>query len=62
MKQYKIQNLKTPTDVNDAATKQYADSNFLYRNGSQPMTGNLDMNNNEINNIPAPQGPKQPTP
>ena len=26
------------------------------------MTGNLDMNNNEIFNLPAPAGPKQPTP
>ena len=59
---YHIKNLKTPVDADDAATKQYAGIRFFYRDGSHPMTGNLDMNNNEINNLPAPKGPKQPTP
>ena len=30
--------------------------------GSKPMTGNFNMNNNRIINIPTPNGPKQPTP
>ena len=62
MKNYNIKNLKTPTDADDAATKQYADSHFLYRNGSPPMTGDLNMNNNRIFNIPLPTGGNQPTP
>ena len=59
---YHMKNLKTPVDADDAATKQYADIRFLYRNGSHPMTGDLDVNNNKIINLPAPGGPKQPTP
>ena len=59
---YRIQNLKTPVDADDAATKQYADINFLYRDGSHPLTGNLDMNGKEINNLPLPTGNNQPTP
>ena len=59
---YRITNLKAPEDADDAATKQYADIHFLYRKGSHPMTGSLDMNNNRIYNLPTPTGPKQPTP
>ena len=40
----------------------YADNNFLNLNGTKKMTGNLDMDNNQIFNLPAPAGPKQPTP
>ena len=35
---------------------------YVYRNGSHPMTGNVDMNNNRILNLPAPTGGKKPTP
>ena len=59
---YHVKNLKTPVDADDAATKQYADIRFFYIDGSHPMTGDLDMNNNEIKNLPASKGPKQPTP
>ena len=38
---YRILNLKAPSDADEPATKQYADSHFFYRNGSHPMTGNV---------------------
>ena len=59
---YRIQNLKSPLDADEPATKEYTDSTFLDRNGSHAMVGNLDMNNNKILNLPAPTGGKQPTP
>ena len=43
------------------ATKAELDD-YLKKDGTTPMTGNLDMNNNRIFNLPAPTGPKQPTP
>ena len=46
---YRIQNLKAPIDADEPATKQYADIRFFYRDGSHPMTGNVNMNNNRIN-------------
>ena len=67
----KLRNVGAPSDNNDAATKKYVDDNssgsvdtseFLKLDGTRKMTGNLDMNNNRIYNIPAPNGPKQPTP
>ena len=68
MNNNKIVGLKTPTVNSDAATKKYVDDNkvdgsvFLKLDGTRPMTGNLNMNNNRIYNIPAPNGPKKPTP
>ena len=59
---YRIQNLITPLDSKDPATKYYVDNTFLDRDGSYPMKGNLNMDNNRILNLPAPAGPKQPTP
>ena len=59
---FRILNLKSPSDAHEPATKNYTDSNFFYINGSKPMTGNLNMNNNKIYNSPNPNGPKQPTP
>ena len=59
---YRILNLKSPLDADEPATKQYADSTFLDRNGSHAMVGNLDMNNNRIYNLPLPTGNNQPTP
>ena len=73
-----IYNVKTPTAIDQAVNKSYVDTTvsntmlaaatkqelagYLKKDGSDAMTGNLNMNNNEINNIPAPTGPKQPTP
>ena len=48
---YRILNLKQPSDADEPATKQYADSKFLDRNGSKTMIGNLDLNNNKIVNV-----------
>ena len=66
--QYSITKLKTPTDNDDAANKKYVDDSkvdgsvFLKLDGTRSMTGNLNMNNNRIFNIPNPTGPKQPIP
>ena len=66
--QFSITKLKTPTDNDDAATKKYVDDSkvdgsvFLKLDGTRSMTGNLNMNNKRILNIPAPTGNNQPTP
>ena len=52
--QFRILNLKHPVDADEAATKQYADSKFLDRNGSRTMIGNLSMNNNKIIKVGTP--------
>ena len=47
----KITNLQTPTNNSDAATKKYVDDNksiqdlspYFKKDGSVPMTGNLNM-------------------
>ena len=73
-----IYNVKTPTANDQATNKSYVDTTvsntmssaatkrelagYLKKDGSVAMTGNLNMNNNRIINIPAPTGPKQPTP
>ena len=59
---FRILNLKTPSNASEPVTKNYAESNFFYRDGSKPMTGKLDMDNYRIKNIPNPNGPKQPIP
>ena len=59
---YRIQNLISPLDSKDPATKYYVDNTFLDRDGSYPMKGNLNMDNNRIFNLPAPNGSNQPTP
>ena len=43
------------------ATKQEL-TDYLKKDGSDPMIGNLDMDGNRIFNLPAPTGNKQPTP
>ena len=67
----KLRNVGAPSDNTDAATKKYVDDNssgsfddssLLKKDGSRMMTGNLNMDNNRIYNLPAPDGPKQPTP
>ena len=66
--QYSITKLKTPSNNDDAANKKYVDDSkvdgsvFLKLDGTRSMTGNLDMNNKRILNIPAPNGNNQPTP
>ena len=37
-------------------------ADYLKKDGTTPMTGNLDMDDKQILNLPAPTGPKQPTP
>ena len=53
---YRITNLNPPLDLKDPATKDYVDNTFLDRDGSYPMKGNLNMDNNRILNLPAPAG------
>ena len=66
--QFSIKNLKTPSNNDDAANKKYVDDSkvdgsvFLKLDGTRKMTGNLDMNNKRIFNIPNPTGSKQPIP
>ena len=66
--QYYIKKLKTPSDDDDAATKKYVDDSkvdssvFLKLDGTRPMSGNINMNNKRILNIPAPTVGNQPTP
>ena len=59
--QYRILNLKSPLDADEPATKQYSDSKYLDRQGGI-MSGNLDMNNSRIYNLPNPTGNRQPIP
>ena len=51
---FRILNLKAPSDADEPVTQKYAESNFFYRDGSQPMTGDIDMNNKKIENLPIP--------
>ena len=37
-------------------------ADYLKKDGTTPMTGNLNMDSNQIFNLPAPMGPNQPTP
>ena len=72
MNSKKIVNVNAPTQNNDASNKKYVDdtvaankvdvSPYFKKDGSQKMTGNIDMNNNRIYNLPAPTGGNQPTP
>ena len=51
---YRILNLKAPSNANEPATKNYTDINFFYRAGSQPMTGNINMDHKKITNLGVP--------
>ena len=53
---FSILNLKAPSDADEPATKNYTDSNFFYKNGTSPMTGNINMNNNKIQGLKKPTG------
>ena len=73
-----IYNVKTPTNIDQAVNKSYVDTtvsnkmltaatkqelvDYLKKDGSVVMTGNLNMDNNRIYNLPTPTGAKQPTP
>ena len=66
--QFSVTKLRTPSSNDDAATKKYVDDSkvdgsvFLKLDGTRQMTGDLNMNNNQIFNIPNPTGSKQPIP
>ena len=66
--QFSITKLKAPSNNDDAANKKYVDDSkvdgsvFLKLDGTRQMTGNLNMNNKRIINLPAPNGSKQPIP
>ena len=51
---FRILNLKDPSDASEPVTKKYAESNFFYIDGSKPMTGDIDINNKNIKNLPLP--------
>ena len=53
-KQYRIRNLSTPLDGKEPPTKDYVDNTFLDRDGSYPMKGNLNMDNNKMVKVGAP--------
>ena len=60
----KIINLSPPTANNDAASKKYVDdkflidgvtmSNYLKKDGTTPLTGNLNLNSKKIINLSTP--------
>ena len=51
---YRILNLKSPSDADEPATKQYADSTFLDRGGNRGMLVDLVMNNKKIVQLATP--------
>ena len=61
----KIINLRPPTSDTDAATKKYVDDNtadlsdYLEKDGTVAMTGNLNLNNNKIVNLSDPTTDQQ---
>ena len=52
--QFRITNLKTPVDPHEPPTKSYVDNTFLERDGSYPMTGNLNMGSHKITALRTP--------
>ena len=64
MNNKKINHLALPTSLNDAANKKYVDdtlllnnvamSNYLKKDGTVAMTGNLNLNNNKIVGLATP--------
>ena len=51
---YRITNLQTPVDPHEPPTKSYVDNTFLERDGSYPMTGNLNMGSKRITALNKP--------
>ena len=54
---HRIRNLRTPLENSEVATKKYVDdvgSNFIKKDGTLPMTGNLNMNSKNTNNLSDP--------
>ena len=51
---YRITNLSTPLDGKEPPTKDYVDNTFLDRDGSYPMKGDLNMDNNKMVKVGAP--------
>ena len=51
---YRILNLKHPSDADEPATKQYADSKFLDRGGDRGMIANLVLNSHRIKRVGEP--------
>ena len=51
---YRILNLKSPSDADEPATKQYADSTFLDRGGNRGMVANLVLNGYRIKRVGEP--------
>ena len=53
---YRILNLKSPSDADEAATKSYTDNNFLKTNGTKPMTQDLSLGSYRITHLGDPTG------
>ena len=51
---FRITNLQTPVDAHEPPTKSYVDNTFLERDGSYPMTGNLNMGSKKIVSLSTP--------
>ena len=72
MNGFTIDNLKSPTDADHAASKGYVDDkvnskadtidldNYLKLDGTKAMTGNINMDNNRIVRLPNPQLADEP--
>lgn len=54
MNNNKIENLPTPTGMNDPTTLGYIHSNYLGFHGQQKMGGNLNMNDKKIIHLSPP--------
>ena len=72
MNGFSIDNLPLPTAVDHASTKGYTDNkvdskankndlnDYMKLDGSKSMTGNLNMNNNRLTNLPSPHLSTEP--
>ena len=53
---YRILNLKSPSDADEAATKSYTDNNFLKTDGTKPMKQDLSLGSYRITHLGDPTG------